>query len=329
MLKTVAATAAGLAALGALGAYVVIETGWYNVAANHQHLQPVHGMLERAMHASVRRHASAISAPPLDEPALIRRGAALYRSHCVVCHGGPGVAQEKFGQSMQPVPGPLVDAARRWQPAEMYWIVRHGIKMSGMPAWEYHMPEDDLWATVAFLAELPRMTPAAYADWMAQAEAGGPLAAGARAGVASAPTAGAAAAGLADLGGAGAADLRGSGAASAGSAGLGGAGGAAGLPAPQGTRPGRPARGRVALTQYACHACHIIPGVTGSRVYVGPPLKGVAGRALIAGRLPNSTANMALWVRDPRHVEPATAMPVLGVSEQDALDIAAYLQTLH
>jgi mono/diheme cytochrome c family protein len=301
MLKTMAATTAGLAALGALGAYVVIESGWYNVAANHQHLQPVHSMLERAMHASVRRQAGAISTPPLDEPALIRRGAAIYQSHCVACHGGPGVAQEKFGQSMQPVPGPLVDAARRWQPAEMYWIVRHGIKMSGMPAWEYHLAEEDLWATVAFLAEMPRMTPAAYSDWMAQATAAAPLPRGpvapppATGAEAAPPTTGAAAAGLAALG----------------------------------TQPGRPARGRVALTQYACQACHMIPGVTGSRVYVGPPLKGIAGRALIAGRLPNSAANMALWLRDPRHVAPATSMPVLGVSEQDALDMAAYLQTLH
>jgi mono/diheme cytochrome c family protein len=286
MLKTVAATAAGLAALGALGAYIVVDGGWYNVAANRQHLQPVHTMLERAMHASVRRRARSIAAPPLDEPALIRQGAALYRSHCVVCHGGPGVAQEKFGQSMQPVPGPLVDAARRWSPSEMYWIIRHGIKMSGMPAWEYHMAEQDLWATVAFLGELPKMTPRAYQDWMAEADAASP------------------------------AEARGSAAAPP----------AAGEP---GTRPGRAERGRVALTQYACHACHMIPGVTGSQVYVGPPLGGIAERALIAGRLPNSSANMALWVRDPRHVEPATAMPVLGVSEQDALDIAAYLQTLH
>ncbi|WP_229418252.1 c-type cytochrome [Massilia sp. Root351] len=277
MLKTMAATTAGLAALGALGAYLLVESGWYNVAANEQHLQPVHSLLERAMHQSVRRYASATSAPPLDEPELIRRGAALYRSHCVVCHGGPGVAQEKFGQSMQPVPGPLVDAARRWQPAEMYWIIRHGIKMSGMPAWEYHMAEQDLWATVAFVAEMPRMTPATYSDWMAQAT---------------------------------------------------GSGAAAGHGA-QGVLPGRPERGRAALTQYACQACHMIPGVTGSRVYVGPPLQGIAGRALIAGRLPNSAASMALWMRDPRHVQPGTAMPVLGVSEQDAVDIAAYLQTLH
>jgi mono/diheme cytochrome c family protein len=274
MLKTVAATAAGLAALGALGAYLVVEGGWYDVAANRQHLQPVHTVLERAMHASVRRNARDIPAPPLDEPALIRRGAAMYRSHCVACHGGPGVAQEKFGQSMQPVPGPLVDAARRWRPSEMYWIVRHGIKMSGMPAWEHHMDEQDLWATVAFLAEMPRMTQASYRDWMA--EAGAPQ-----------------------------------------------------DKAPAALRPGLAERGRAALTQYACHACHMIPGVTGSRVYVGPPLQGIGGRALIAGRLPNSPANLALWVRDPRHVEPNTTMPVLGVPEQDALDIAAYLQTLH
>lgn len=278
VLKTVAATAAGLAALGALGAYAVIEGGWYDVAANRQHWQPVHTMLEQAMHASVRRRAGGISPPPLDEPDMITRGAAMYRSHCVACHGGPGVAQEKFGQSMQPVPGPLVDAARRWKPAEMYWIIRHGVKMSGMPAWEYHMAEQDLWATVAFLAELPRMTPRDYDNWMAQA----------------------AAAGIGD-------------------------GTAAGTL----TVPGRPARGRVALTQYACHACHMIPGVTGSKVWVGPPLKGIASRALIAGRLPNSSANLARWVREPSHVEPRTAMPVLGVSEQDALDIAAYLQTLH
>jgi mono/diheme cytochrome c family protein len=278
VLKTVAATAAGLAALGALGAYAVIEGGWYDVAANRQHWQPVHTMLEQAMHASVRRRAGGISPPPLDEPDMITRGAAMYRSHCVACHGGPGVAQEKFGQSMQPVPGPLVDAARRWKPAEMYWIIRHGIKMSGMPAWEYHMAEQDLWATVAFLAELPRMTPRDYDNSMAQA----------------------AAAGIGD-----------------------------GAAPGSRTVPGRPARGRVALTQYACHACHMIPGVTGSKVWVGPPLKGIASRALIAGRLPNSSANLARWVREPSHVEPRTAMPVLGVSEQDALDIAAYLQTLH
>jgi mono/diheme cytochrome c family protein len=63
---------------------------------------------------------------------------------------------------MQPTPGPLVDASRRWKPHELYWITRHGIKMSGMPAWEYHMSDTELWDTVAFIMQLPRMSAADY-----------------------------------------------------------------------------------------------------------------------------------------------------------------------
>ena len=93
---------------------------------------------------------------------------------------------------------------------------------------------------------------------------------------------------------------------------------------PRGVR-GDPARGRIALTQYACHACHMIPGVTGSEVYVGRPLEGLAKRRLIAGRLPNGQDNLVLWIRDPQAIDPQAAMPTLGVSERDALDMSAYL----
>jgi cytochrome c2 len=87
-------------------------------------------------------------------------------------------------------------------------------------------------------------------------------------------------------------------------------------------------RGRIALTQYACHACHIIPGITGSRVYVGPPLSGLAKRSTLVGQLPNTADNLMLWIRDPHSVDPHTAMPDLGVSEQHARDMVAYLNTL-
>jgi cytochrome c1 len=90
---------------------------------------------------------------------------------------------------------------------------------------------------------------------------------------------------------------------------------------------GNAARGKVALTQYACQACHMIPGVTGSEVYVGRPLKGLAGRKFIAGSLPNNQANLVRWIRDPKSIDPLTAMPVMGVSEADAIDISAYLLT--
>ena len=102
----------------------------------------------------------------------------------------------------------------------------------------------------------------------------------------------------------------------------------------QGERPastvqGDPARGRIALAQHACRACHMIPGVTGSETYVGRPLEGLAERRLIAGVLPNTQANLVRWIRDPKSVDPQTAMPVLGVSERDALDMSAWLLTAH
>ena len=88
---------------------------------------------------------------------------------------------------------------------------------------------------------------------------------------------------------------------------------------------GDPARGRVALAQHACRACHIIPGVTGPEVYVGRPLTDLADSRFIAGTLPNNQANLVRWIRDPKSIDPHTAMPTLGVSERDALDMSAWL----
>lgn len=166
---TVAATLAVLAALGATGGALVLYGGFYNVASTRPHFQWVHSLLEIGMQQSVRRHARDIMPPASASPATIARGAGLYRDNCVVCHGAPGVAQGDIGQSMQPVPGPLADAARRWRPNELYWITRHGIKMSGMPAWEYHLSDQDIWTVVGFLVALPALSPGAYAALIEQA----------------------------------------------------------------------------------------------------------------------------------------------------------------
>ena len=56
------------------------------------------------------------------------------------------------------MPGPLVDATQRWEPRELYWVTKHGIKMSGMPAWEYHLRDEEIWAVVAFVTTLPAMS---------------------------------------------------------------------------------------------------------------------------------------------------------------------------
>ncbi len=88
---------------------------------------------------------------------------------------------------------------------------------------------------------------------------------------------------------------------------------------------GDPERGRVALAQHASRACHMIPGITGPETYVGRPLADLAERRFIAGSLPNTQANLVRWIRDPQSIDPNTAMPAMGVSERDALDMSAWL----
>jgi cytochrome c2 len=91
---------------------------------------------------------------------------------------------------------------------------------------------------------------------------------------------------------------------------------------------GEPARGKEAIGRYGCATCHTIPGVDGARGQVGPSLAGIAVRSYLAGKLPNTPPNMIRWIREPQEVQPGTAMPELGVTEQDGKDIAAYLYTL-
>ncbi|HZQ62186.1 MAG TPA: c-type cytochrome [Casimicrobiaceae bacterium] len=91
---------------------------------------------------------------------------------------------------------------------------------------------------------------------------------------------------------------------------------------------GDPGRGRVLLHQYGCNACHRIPRVLDAVGTVGPPLDDIAERVYLAGTLPNSPANMIAWIRSPQTFKPGTAMPDLGVGEQDARDMVAYLDRL-
>lgn len=91
---------------------------------------------------------------------------------------------------------------------------------------------------------------------------------------------------------------------------------------------GNAARGLILVEEYGCQSCHDIPGVPGHPSYVGPPLTAWAERHYIVGRYPNNAENLALWIRLPQQVEPGTAMPNLDVTEQDALDIGAYLFSL-
>lgn len=90
--------------------------------------------------------------------------------------------------------------------------------------------------------------------------------------------------------------------------------------------PGDRENGRLLLRQFGCGSCHRIPGVAAAQGEAGPPLAKVGERAYLAGVLPNTPANMAAFIRDPRRFDPRTTMPDLGVTEEHARDMVAYLQ---
>ncbi|HEX5042505.1 MAG TPA: c-type cytochrome [Candidatus Polarisedimenticolaceae bacterium] len=91
---------------------------------------------------------------------------------------------------------------------------------------------------------------------------------------------------------------------------------------------GRADRGRAVIGSSRCGTCHVIPGVRGARGTLAPPLTAFALRAWVGGELPNTPENVVRWIESPRSVEPGTAMPDLGLDEQQARDVAAYLYTL-
>lgn len=94
------------------------------------------------------------------------------------------------------------------------------------------------------------------------------------------------------------------------------------------TAGGNADHGRQLIVTKGCGACHTIPGIYTARGLVGPPLYFFSRRTMIAGELPNSPANLVRWIKDPKSVEPGTDMPDLGLTDQQARDVAAYLYTL-
>jgi mono/diheme cytochrome c family protein len=153
----------GTLAVLALAAAGLVYSGVYDVAATDQHLWPTYWTLRAAMERSIGVRARRIALSDLDDAQRIRRGVGIYRENCAQCHGAPGVAPEAFALGMLPVPENLALMARERGAADIYWTVRNGLKMTGMPAWQYRLTDDEMWDVVAFVKKLPSFSPAQYA----------------------------------------------------------------------------------------------------------------------------------------------------------------------
>jgi mono/diheme cytochrome c family protein len=277
---------AGIVAL--VGAVAFVYSGVYDIAATDQHTAPVFWTLKTVMRRAVKHHARGIDVPPLADAAMIDQGRALFVTHCTRCHGAPGVAPEPFALGFRPQPANLANTGIEWLPAELFWAIKHGMKLTAMPAWEYRLTDEELWMLVAYVRRLPYESPREFREQL-RALPMSPRPPKAL------ETSSATDVGMNRLG-----------------------------QAPYGD----PDRGRQAILQYACIACHEIPGVVGATVPVGPPLDRMGVRSFIGGVLENTPGNMVRWLRTPQHFVPDGAMPDLGVTERDARDMAAYLESL-
>lgn len=158
--------AAVLAAIGAVGfAY----SGVYNVSASAPHSGLVHWLLSTTSHASIERHAGDIEVPDLSDAALARAGVNDFDAMCVGCHGAPGKAPEAMGKGLNPPAPDLVESAEHMNPAELFWVTKHGIKMTGMPAWGATHDDNALWPMVAFMTTLPDLDAEGYQSFLASA----------------------------------------------------------------------------------------------------------------------------------------------------------------
>lgn len=147
---------------------VYLATGLYNVGADSEYTGLMHLALAAVRERSVDAHADDVTVPPLDSPKMISDGASDYDEMCTGCHLAPGMAENEMRPGMNPKP-PVLAKYPPDSPAEAFWVIKHGIKMTGMPAWGVTHTDAEIWNIVAFLNKLPTLSPQAYRALVASA----------------------------------------------------------------------------------------------------------------------------------------------------------------
>jgi len=148
----------------AIGAVFFAWSGLYSVAASEGHLAIVDRFLRFGMQSSVQTHSRDIVAPDLSDVDLLPLGAAHYYSGCMPCHGAPGHAPNSVFQQSLPSPPDLTNARSTWRDRELFWLIKHGLKYTGMPGWSARDRNDEQWAVVAFLKRLPDLSKEQYEE---------------------------------------------------------------------------------------------------------------------------------------------------------------------
>jgi mono/diheme cytochrome c family protein len=146
----------------AVGATGFIALGMFDVAATTPQTDWTSWITHTTMIRSVKMRAGA---PPRSQNlprAQVERGSRLYESHCVACHGGPGISRADWTAGLNPTPPYLLDTAREWSSSQLHFIIANGVKMTAMPGWKLRFSDQDIWSVVAFVKALRGMSRAYY-----------------------------------------------------------------------------------------------------------------------------------------------------------------------
>ena len=153
----------GMVLIILIGGWIFIYSGFYNVAATIPHSSLTEWLLSTISDRSVMHHAEGISPPSyLNDPQIVKAGFIKYQNDCVECHGTPTSYPGKIGKGLNPDPPKLWESAKELSAGEMYWVIKNGIKMTGMPYWSHAYKDQDTWSVVAFLKQFPNISAQQY-----------------------------------------------------------------------------------------------------------------------------------------------------------------------
>jgi len=157
----------------AIGAVAFAYSGIFNVAATEKHDPVTHWLLKTTMRKSIAARAGDVQVPDLSEQEMRLAGINDFDSMCTACHTPPGRQPSPVAQGLNPPAPDLGEAAREEPPEVLFWATKHGIRMTGMPAWGVTHGDQDIWPVIAFLQVLPNLDGDAYKKMLEEAQGHG------------------------------------------------------------------------------------------------------------------------------------------------------------
>jgi len=147
---------------------ILLDRGLYDVAADARGSSIAKRFIVFVRNRSIDARAHDISVPPLNDPRMLALGAAHYAEMCTTCHLAPGSKDSELRAGLDPMPPNLTREGGRLRPAKTYWIIKHGIRMTAMPAWGRTHDDRALWALTAFVEKLPTLSAGDYHKLLGQ-----------------------------------------------------------------------------------------------------------------------------------------------------------------